>query len=49
MYDTIDYDQTGEVDFKKFCLMNVDKGKDVFDRIKLVQSSNVNTENYVKK
>ena len=30
VYDTIDYDQTGEVDFKKFCLMNVDKSKDVF-------------------
>ena len=41
VFDVVDYDQEGEVDFKKFCLINTDKSKNVFgmiDDIKRKQS-----------
>ena len=31
--DLIDYDNTKTVDFKKFCLINTDKSKDIFKQI----------------
>lgn len=36
VYDTIDYDSQGQVDFKKFCLINTDKNKNVFTQIQEV-------------
>lgn len=36
VYDTIDYDGQGQVDFKKFCLLNTDKSKNIFSQIQEV-------------
>lgn len=49
VYETIDYDQAGEVDFKKFCLMNTDKAKNVFTRINEVHRKNQIIELHAKK
>lgn len=51
VFDTIDYDHVGEIDFKKFCLMNIDKSGNVFDRIKEVrkQIQVIETETSKKK
>ena len=33
VFDVVDHDQEGEVDFKKFCLINTDKSQNVFGMI----------------
>lgn len=33
VFDVLDYDKKGEVDFRKFCLINTDKSKTIFGQI----------------
>lgn len=35
VFHTLDYDGDGEVDFKKFCLINTDKNKNIFNQIQV--------------
>ena len=37
VFETIDYDKTGEIDFSKFCLFNTDKTNDVVSLIKTLK------------
>ena len=37
IYNTIDYDKQGQIDFKKFCLLNTDKSQNVFKQIEEVK------------
>lgn len=29
VYNTLDYDRAGYIDFKKFCLINIDRSNDI--------------------
>ena len=40
VYNMIDYDNVGEVDFKKFCLINTDKSNDVKKLIEQIKCHN---------
>ena len=41
VYNTLNYDNSGHIDFQKFCLINIDKSNDV-DR--LIQMTKKNIE-----
>ena len=33
IFETIDYDHNGEIDFNEFCLLNADRSRDIRDLI----------------
>lgn len=39
VFETVDYDHKGEIDFNKFCLLNADRSQDIRDLITEIQSS----------
>lgn len=41
VYDTLDYDKSGKVDFEKFCMLNTDKSTDINRLIEKIQQHSV--------
>jgi len=39
VYNTLNYDDTGIIDFQKFCLINIDKSNDVDRLIKMTKKN----------
>ena len=38
IFDALDYDKVGEIDFRKFCLLNTDKQRDINNYIENLKS-----------